>query len=187
MARSHAYRNLRARDWTSDNFDSYAASSPLSVSITSRLSLCGKEGSECPLMVHITYTRSTNSPPNTIVADWFRGFYYEGQSSGTHKKICASCLQDHVDTNPSVWYTFDSGNLLNLIAEDRRPAFINAIQLLCVGSSVRYSSERNDAAGGRFVRRKRGAWLGQFCLPPLRTLDFWRLIICQRASTTSCC
>ena len=95
------------------------------------LSLCGKAGSECPLMLHIMYTME-NSPFNTR-GDWFRGFYYEEQASGTHKKICASCLQEHVDTNPTVWHTFDSGNLLNLIAEDRRPAFINAIRFYASG------------------------------------------------------
>lgn len=95
------------------------------------LSLCGKAGSECPLMLHIMYTME-DSPLNRR-GNWFRGFYYEGQPSGTHKKICASCLQEHVDTNPSVWHTFDSGNLLNLIAEDRRPAFINAIRFYASG------------------------------------------------------
>ena len=95
------------------------------------LSLCGKLGSECPLMLHIMYTIE-DSPPNDI-RNWFRGFYYEGQASGTHKKICASCLQEHVDTNPSVWHTFDSGNLLNLVAEDRRPAFIKAIRFYASG------------------------------------------------------
>jgi len=95
------------------------------------LSLCGKAGSECPLMLHIMYTMD-DSPLNSR-GNWFRGFYYEGQASGTHKKICASCLQEHVYANPSVWHTFDSGNLLNLIAEDRRPAFINAIRFYASG------------------------------------------------------
>ncbi len=95
------------------------------------LSLCGKEGSECPLMVHITYTMDDSRLD--VQGNWFRGFYYEGQATGTHKKICSSCLQEHVDTNPSVWYTFDSGNLLNLIAEDRQPAFINAIRFYASG------------------------------------------------------
>ena len=110
--------------------DSLSALATFSLNFQS-LSLCGKEGSECPLMLHIMYT-TEGSPPNNR-GDWFRGFYYEGQASGTHKKICASCLQEHVDTNPSVWYTFDSGNLLNLIAEDRRPAFINAIRFYASG------------------------------------------------------
>lgn len=112
------------------HFDSLTVLATFSLNFQS-VSLCGKEGSECPLMVQIMYT-TENSPPNNR-GDWFRGFYYEGQASGPHKKICASCLQEHVDTNPSVWYTFDSGNLLNLIAEDRRPAFINAIRFYASG------------------------------------------------------
>ena len=112
------------------HFESLSVLATFSLNFQS-FSLCGKEGSECPLMVHITYTID-DSPPNNR-GNWFRGFYYEGQASGTHKKICASCLQEHVDTNPSVWYTFDSGNLLNLIAEDRRPAFINAIRFYASG------------------------------------------------------
>ena len=111
-------------------FDSISVLATFSLNYQS-LSLCGTEGSECPLMVHILY--ATEAPPPNDRGNWFRGFYYEGQASGTHKKICASCLQDHVDTNPSVWFTFDSGNLLNLIAEDRRPAFINAIRFYASG------------------------------------------------------
>ncbi len=112
------------------HFDSLRLLATFSLNFQS-VSLCGKAGSECPLMIHITYT-TENSPPNNR-GSWFRGFYYEGQTSGTHKKICDSCLQEHVDTNPSVWYTFDSGNLLNLIAEDRHPAFINAIRFYASG------------------------------------------------------
>ena len=92
------------------------------------LSLCGREGSECPLMLHLLYTTDENN-----TGSWFRGFYYEDRASGAHKKICASCFQDHVAINPSVWHTFDSGNLLNLFSEERRPAFINAIRFYASG------------------------------------------------------
>ncbi|MDE2777375.1 MAG: hypothetical protein OXI77_15700 [Chloroflexota bacterium] len=112
------------------HFDSLRILATFSLNYQS-ISLCGKEGSECPLMVHIMYTIDDSPPDNH--ANWFRGFYYEGQAPGRHKRICASCLQEHVDTNPSVWYTFDSGNLLNLIAEDRRPAFIKAIRFYASG------------------------------------------------------
>lgn len=112
------------------NMESLSVLATFSLNFQS-LSLCGKAGSECPLMLHIMYTLE-GSPLNSR-GNWFRGFYYEGQASGTHKKICASCLQEHVDTNTSVWHTFDSGNLLNLIAEDRRPAFINAIRFYASG------------------------------------------------------
>ena len=95
------------------------------------LSLCGKLGSECPLMLHINYKTVEPEPNNN--GDWFRGFYYEEVSSGSYKQICASCLQDHVDTNQAVWYTYDSGNLLNLISEDDRPAFIRSMRFYASG------------------------------------------------------
>ena len=111
-------------------FDSLRVLATFSLNYQS-LSLCGKEGSECPLMLHVTYTTDDPRPDN--VGNWFRGFYYEDQAAGTYKKLCASCLQDHVDTNPSVWYTFDSGNLLNLIAEDDHPVFINSVRFYASG------------------------------------------------------
>jgi len=95
------------------------------------LSLCGTKGSECPLMVNINYSNNDSPPDNK--GNWFRGFYYEGQAASSYKKRCSSCLQDHVDTNASVWYTFDSGNLLNLIPEDDHPVFINSIRFYASG------------------------------------------------------
>ncbi len=111
-------------------YDSLSVLATFSLNFQS-LSLCGKEGSECPLMLQLMYA-TDNSPPNDA-GNWFRGFYYEDRASGSHKKICASCLQDHVDTNPTVWYTFDSGNLLTLISEERRPVYIKAIRFYASG------------------------------------------------------
>ena len=92
------------------------------------LSLCGKLASECPLMLRIDY--EMNSGRN---ASWLRGFYYEDLVSGEARMRCASCIQDHVDTNQAVWYTFDSENLFNLIAEDDRPAWIRSIEFYASG------------------------------------------------------
>ena len=111
-------------------YDSLSVLATFSLNFQS-LSLCGREGSECPLMLHLMYT-TDDSPPKDA-GNWIRGFYYEDRASGTHKKICASCLQDHVDTNPTVWHTFDSGNLLTLISEERQPAFIKAIRFYASG------------------------------------------------------
>ncbi len=94
------------------------------------LSLCGEDGSECPLMLRIDYENSSSRPTNS---QWFRGFYYEDRASDDYKKLCASCFQDHLDTNQAVWYTFDSGNLLNLISETDRPQRINAITFYASG------------------------------------------------------
>ena len=95
------------------------------------LSLCGTKGSECPLMVHVNYT--TEDAQSGNIGNWFRGFYYEDLASSRYKKRCSSCLQDHIDTNANVWYTFDSGNLLNLIAEEEHPVRINAIRFYASG------------------------------------------------------
>lgn len=135
------------------NLDSLSVLATFNLNFQS-FSLCGKEGSECPLMLHIMYATDDSPPDNR--GNWFRGFYYEGQATGRHKKICASCLQEHVDTNPSVWYTFDSGNLLNLIAEDRRPAFIEAIRFYASGHQfdtvvsemMLLAIDSNDATAG---------------------------------------
>lgn len=95
------------------------------------LSLCGTKGSECPLMLHVNYTTDNSQADNE--GNWFRGFYYEDQAASRYKKRCSSCLQDHIDTNANVWYTFDSGNLLNLIAEEEHPVFINSIRFYASG------------------------------------------------------
>ncbi len=80
------------------------------------LSVCGKAASECPLMLRIDYEAS-----NGQAGAWLRGFYYADDVSGNARMRCASCTQDHVDTYQNVWYTFDSDNLFNLIAEEARP------------------------------------------------------------------
>jgi hypothetical protein len=112
------------------SFDSLSILATFSLNYQS-LSLCGTKGSECPLMVHINY--SIDDLPTDNAGNWFRGFYYEDQAARRYKKRCSGCLQDHVDTNASVWYTFDSGNLLNLIAEDDHPVFINSIRFYASG------------------------------------------------------
>ena len=78
------------------NLDSLSVIATFSLNFQS-LSLCGKEGSECPLMMQVKYTTAESKTNNR--ASWFRGFYYEDRASGAHKKICASCFQDHVDAS----------------------------------------------------------------------------------------
>lgn len=92
------------------------------------LSLCGKLASECPLMLRIDYTIDSRRG-----GSWLRGFYYEDLVTGEARMRCASCVQDHVDTNQAVWYTFDSDNLFNLITEADRPARIRSIEFYASG------------------------------------------------------
>ena len=93
------------------------------------LSVCGRDSSECPLMLQISYFEEAGRGPN----HWFRGFYYEDDVSADIRKRCDSCLEDHVDINQGVWYTFDSDNLLNLFADDRRPELIKSVSFYASG------------------------------------------------------
>ena len=96
------------------------------------LSVCGKAASECPLMLQIEYVYVDESGRDSN-ALWYRGFYYADDVSGDGRKRCDSCIQDHVDINQAVWYTFDSDNLFNLIAEDDRPTRIKSVSFYASG------------------------------------------------------
>ena len=90
------------------------------------LSVCGRLASECPLMLRIDYFDENGNKKA-----WLRGFYY---AVSTNARLqCDTCIQDHVDTNQEVWYTFDSDNLFNLIAEEVRPARIKSVTFYASG------------------------------------------------------
>jgi hypothetical protein len=96
------------------------------------LSVCGRAASECPLMLQIDYTYGDDSG-RIHDAQWYRGFYYATDISGDARKRCDTCIQDHVDINQAVWYTFDSENLLNLIAEEEQPERIKSVAFYASG------------------------------------------------------
>lgn len=92
------------------------------------LSRCGVEGSECPLMLLITYDDEFG-----FRRRWFRGFYYDEPVSSDYPSRCASCFQDHLNINAKVWYTFESENLFNLINQERHPARLRSIEFYASG------------------------------------------------------
>lgn len=96
------------------------------------LSVCGRAASECPLMLQVNYSY-VDSAGRSRDAQWYRGFYYAPDISGAARKRCDTCIQDHVDINQAVWYTFDSDNLLNLIAEEERPDRITSLSFYASG------------------------------------------------------
>ena len=93
------------------------------------LSVCGRAASECPLMLQISYY----SENERSLSHWFRGFYYEDDVAADARKRCDTCIEDHVDINQRVWYTFDSDNLFNLIAEAERPERIKSVAFYASG------------------------------------------------------
>ncbi len=93
------------------------------------LSVCGRAASECPLMLQISYFDENARD----IRHWYRGFYYADDVSADARKRCDSCIQDHVDINQGVWYTFDSDNLFNLIADINKPERIKSVSFYASG------------------------------------------------------
>jgi len=92
------------------------------------LSKCGTVGSECPLMLLVTYDDQFG---NTL--SWYKGFYYDELLSNEYPARCSSCTQDHQNINEKVWYTYESDNLYNLIDEKLHPARIRSIEFYASG------------------------------------------------------
>ncbi|MBI1280050.1 MAG: hypothetical protein GC179_18120 [Anaerolineaceae bacterium] len=97
------------------------------------LSACGQDGSECPLMLIVEYRDK-----NDVNRRWIHGFYYFIDPNRNFPLQCNSCLQAHEQINEKTWFTYDSGNLLNLIANpdqlaEQRPVSIIDIQFKSSG------------------------------------------------------
>ncbi len=90
------------------------------------LSVCGRAASECPLMLQVTYFEKNGQD----ISHWYRGFYYADADA---RKRCDTCIEDHVNINQGAWYTFDSDNLFNLIAEDEKPARVKSVSFYASG------------------------------------------------------
>ena len=93
------------------------------------LSVCGLKASECPLMLQISYF----DEEALGIQHWYRGFYYGDVGSRDARKRCDSCIEDHVDINQAVWYTFDSDNLFILIADSNKPEYIKSVSFYASG------------------------------------------------------
>ena len=92
------------------------------------LDLCGVAGSECPLMILVDYV-DTEGRSN----QWFHGFYANVRQDTSYPFICSSCQQEHEQINTNTWYTYESGNLFNLLPPDRKPASILNIRVYASG------------------------------------------------------
>lgn len=92
------------------------------------VSFCGIEASECPLMLRIQYYDEAGGK-----RDWYHGFYYLVRPADNYRLQCNSCLQEHDAINEKAWYTYDSGNLLDLIPTDQKPAKILNVQFYASG------------------------------------------------------
>jgi hypothetical protein len=92
------------------------------------LSTCGQNGSECPVMVEINYINQYDQPQR-----WIHGFYSRYDPAVGWPLRCPSCSQDHEQLNKDTWYTYSSGNLLQLLPEGQRPAAISSVEFYASG------------------------------------------------------
>lgn len=92
------------------------------------LSACGQAGSECPVMIEIIYENQYEQQER-----WIHGFYTRYDSSLGWPLRCDSCAQDHEQLNQNTWYTYASGNLLQLLPPDQRPVAINSVRFYASG------------------------------------------------------
>jgi hypothetical protein len=91
-----------------------------------KLSACGVEGSECPIMLYLEYTDLDGNP-----RQWYHGFYAE-YTPNEGRTRCASCLEEHEKINKDAWYIYE-GNLLTILPQELRPGSINLIKFYASG------------------------------------------------------
>jgi len=94
-----------------------------------KLSACGDQGSECPVMLRLAYT-DQNGNENR---GWIHGFFADF-TPGLGRRTCDTCLGDHDQINKEAWYTFESINFItDLPLALGRPAYINEIKFYASG------------------------------------------------------
>jgi hypothetical protein len=76
------------------------------------ISTCGVAGSECPLMLRVIYEDAEGER-----REWIHGFY-SAYTVPAWPLTCQSCRQDHERINSGTWYTYESGNLVNILPDE---------------------------------------------------------------------
>jgi hypothetical protein len=86
---------------------------------------CGVKGSECPMMLFITFTDAEG-----ITFDWYQGLFYNYVPDATnYPLVCQTCgaRYEHQLIAQGVWYTYESGNLFDRFLDSQRPQFVNIV------------------------------------------------------------
>lgn len=91
---------------------------------------CGQVGSECPMMLLIDYTDINGNDRS-----WTQGVFYNFDPQSPWPLICQTCgsINDHLQISDRVWYTYESGNLINRIPAEQRPAYIKQVEFYASG------------------------------------------------------
>ncbi len=107
---------------------------------------CGVQGSECPIMLELKYVNDAikDADGNLIPQYWRHGFYADRPFNDGNPLTCDTCLQDHEKLTLKSWYIYDSGNLLTLLPQGRRPQKI--VQLRVYSSGHAYDIDLAEIA-----------------------------------------
>ncbi|HQA68852.1 MAG TPA: hypothetical protein PK801_11045, partial [Aggregatilineales bacterium] len=107
------------------------------------LSTCGQLGSECPMMMRMTYIDEQG-----VEREYIQGFYAYHDPSLDYPLTCDSCRAEHERISLQSWYTFRSGNLLTVLPAEQKPAIIQQVRFYASGHAYRvYVSEIELLAG----------------------------------------
>jgi hypothetical protein len=96
------------------------------------LSTCGVAGSECPMMLHMKYI-----DPRGIEQVYIHGFYAVHDPGLNYPTTCPTCRTDHERINVRSWYTFESGNLLELLPATQRPGWLTEVSFYASGHAYK--------------------------------------------------
>jgi len=104
--------------------------------------VCGSLGSECPLMVRIDYVDASGTN-----REWVQGFYSANapDPQNVNPQFCVTCStrDPHRAIAPGTWFTYDSGDLMDvLVVDDSKPTRITQLTLYASGHS--YTSAVTD-------------------------------------------
>ena len=94
------------------------------------LPVCGSLGTECPVMLRLTYTDQQGNSH-----EWLQGFYAQSGDAST-PQFCAICewKAHHTQVPLNVWYDYESPDLVaRLRAEGFDPAVIETISVYASG------------------------------------------------------
>lgn len=122
------------------NYDSLKIRATMYLS-THSLNGCGINGSECVLMLKMTYRSQTQleTQLNSGVDErstWFRGFYIDYNPASNDRIRCDSCFKDHIEVNGKVWFTFESDDfVLDIQNIEGRPVEIIQLEFYSSGHS----------------------------------------------------
>lgn len=80
---------------------------------------CGIQGSECPVMLELTYLGKDNVTESPQV--WRHGFYARRPAADLNPLTCDTCPQNHEKLTINSWYIYESGDLFTLMPGSKKP------------------------------------------------------------------